>query len=273
MACLFEMFLPARGRVAVEAATAALDEVDRLEAQLTVYDDASEVSRMNRSAWRRPVRIRRNLFDLLKTSAELTEQTDGAFDVTTGALIKSWGFFRGPRRVPAKEEIDATLERVGMQHITLDEEHGTVHYDRRGLEINLGAIGKGYAIDRAAAGLVKDLKQRGMFDDTLVIWGGEFGRTVYSQGRLSKNNHGRDHHGRSFTMWMAGSGIKRGFEYGKTDTHSYNILENPVHIRDFNATIQHLLGIDHNRLTFRYQGLDQRLTGVEPTRVVHEILA
>ena len=128
-------------------------------------------------------------------------------------------------------------------------------------------------IDRAAAGLVKDLKQRGMFDDTLVIWGGEFGRTVYSQGRLSKNNHGRDHHGRSFTMWMAGSGIKRGFEYGKTDTHSYNILENPVHIRDFNATIQHLLGIDHNRLTFRYQGLDQRLTGVEPTRVVHEILA
>ncbi len=128
-------------------------------------------------------------------------------------------------------------------------------------------------IDQAAAGLVKDLKQRGMFEDTLVIWGGEFGRTIYSQGKLTKDNHGRDHHGRSFTMWMAGGGIKRGFEYGKTDTHSYNILENPIHIRDFNATIQHLLGIDHNRLTFRYQGLDQRLTGVEPCRVVSEILA
>jgi hypothetical protein len=128
-------------------------------------------------------------------------------------------------------------------------------------------------IDQAAAGLVTDLKQRGMFEDTLVIWGGEFGRTIYSQGKLTKDNHGRDHHGRCFTMWMAGGGMKQGFEFGKTDTHSYNILENPVHIRDFNATIQHLLGIDHNRLTFRYQGLDQRLTGVEPSRVVHEVLA
>ncbi len=133
--------------------------------------------------------------------------------------------------------------------------------------------GQCQTIDQAAAGLVQDLKQRGMLDDTLVIWGGEFGRTIYSQGRLTKDDHGRDHHGRCFTVWMAGGGIKRGFEFGKTDAHSYNIVENPVHIRDMNATILHLLGIDHNRLTFRYQGLDQRLTGVEPTRVVNEILA
>ncbi len=127
-------------------------------------------------------------------------------------------------------------------------------------------------IDHPIAGLINDLKQRGMFEDTLVIWGGEFGRTIYSQGKLTKDNHGRDHHGRSFTMWMAGAGIKRGFEFGKTDDWSYNILEDPVHIRDMNATVLNQLGIDHNRLTFRYQGLDQRLTGVEPSRVVEEIL-
>ena len=128
-------------------------------------------------------------------------------------------------------------------------------------------------VDQPAAALVKDLKQQGMFEDTLVVWGGEFGRTIYSQGKLTKDNHGRDHHGRCFTVWMAGAGIKRGFEYGRTDDHSYNILENPVHIRDMNATILDQLGIDHERLTFKFQGLDQRLTGVEhPARVVKDIL-
>ncbi|MDA7664428.1 DUF1501 domain-containing protein, partial [Akkermansiaceae bacterium] len=117
-------------------------------------------------------------------------------------------------------------------------------------------------IDQPAAALLKDLDQRGMLEDTLVVFGGEFGRTIYSQGKLTKDNHGRDHHGRCFSMWMAGAGVKRGFEYGKTDDHSYNIVENPVHIRDMNATILHQLGIDHNKLTFKYQGLDQRLTGV-----------
>lgn len=129
------------------------------------------------------------------------------------------------------------------------------------------------SIDHPIAGLLQDLKNRGMFDDTLIVWGGEFGRTIYSQGKLTKDNHGRDHHGRSFTMWMAGAGIKRGFEYGRTDDWSYNIVENPVHIRDMNATLLHQLGVDHNRLTFRYQGLEQKLTGAEPSRVVHEILA
>lgn len=128
-------------------------------------------------------------------------------------------------------------------------------------------------IDQPCAGLIKDLKERGMFDDTLVICGGEFGRTIYSQGKLTKDNYGRDHHGRCFTTWMAGAGIKRGYEHGKTDDYSYNILEDPVHIRDLNATILNQLGINHEQLTFRYQGLDQRLTGVEEARVIKEILS
>ena len=128
-------------------------------------------------------------------------------------------------------------------------------------------------IDQPCAGLIKDLKERGMFDDTLVICGGEFGRTIYSQGKLTKDNHGRDHHGRCFTTWMAGGGIKQGYEHGETDDHSYNIVKDPVHIRDLNATILNQLGIHHEKLTFRYQGLDQRLTGVEEARVVKEILA
>ncbi len=127
--------------------------------------------------------------------------------------------------------------------------------------------------DQATAALVKDLRQRGMLDDTLVVWGGEFGRTVYSQGTLTKDNYGRDHHPRNFCMWMAGGGSKAGSSFGETDDFSYNVVENPVHVNDFNATILHLMGIDHERFTFKFQGLDQRLTGVEPQRVVTEILA
>ena len=128
-------------------------------------------------------------------------------------------------------------------------------------------------IDHACAGLIRDLKQRGLLDETLVVCGGEFGRTIYSQGSLTKDDHGRDHHGRCFTTWMAGGGVKAGFEFGQTDDFCYNITRDPVHIRDLNATILHTLGIDHRRLTFKYQGLDQRLTGVEESRVVHEVLA
>jgi uncharacterized protein (DUF1501 family) len=128
-------------------------------------------------------------------------------------------------------------------------------------------------IDQATYGLLTDLEQRGLLDSTLVIWGGEFGRTIYSQGGLSKENYGRDHHPRCFTMWMAGGGAKGGTIYGETDDFSYNIVRDPVHVRDFHATILHLLGIDHERFTFRYQGLDQRLTGVEPAQVIRDLLA
>jgi hypothetical protein len=128
-------------------------------------------------------------------------------------------------------------------------------------------------VDQATYGLINDLKQRGLFDDTLVIWGGEFGRTIYSQGGLSHENYGRDHHPRCFTMWMAGGGIKGGTIYGETDDFSYNIVKDPVHIRDLHATILHLLGYDHERFSYKYQGLDQRLTGVLPARIVNELLA
>jgi len=127
-------------------------------------------------------------------------------------------------------------------------------------------------VDRPCWALIQDLKQRGMFDETLVIWGGEFGRTVYSQGGLSKTNYGRDHHPRCFTMWMAGGGSKGGTIYGETDDFSYNIVKDPCHIHDFHATVLHLLGIDHERFTFKYQGLDQRLTGVEPAHVIKELV-
>ncbi|MCE9611659.1 MAG: DUF1501 domain-containing protein [Chthoniobacter sp.] len=128
-------------------------------------------------------------------------------------------------------------------------------------------------IDQPCFGLLQDLKQRGLLDDTLVLWGGEFGRTIYSQGGLSKTNYGRDHHPRCFTMWAAGGGIKGGVVYGATDDFSYNIVENPVHVRDLHATLLQLLGFDHQRLSFKWQGLDARLTGVEPAKVVKELLA
>jgi hypothetical protein len=117
-------------------------------------------------------------------------------------------------------------------------------------------------VDRPTAALIQDLEARGLLEDTLVIWGGEFGRTVYSQGALTKDNHGRDHHGRCFTMFLAGGGVKPGVTYGETDDYCYNIVRDPVHIHDFNATILHLLGIEHTRLTFKFQGRDFRLTDV-----------
>jgi uncharacterized protein (DUF1501 family) len=126
--------------------------------------------------------------------------------------------------------------------------------------------------DRACYALVTDLKERGLLDDTLVIWAGEFGRTVYCQGTLTQTNYGRDHHPRCFTVWMAGGGVKRGLVYGETDDFSYNIIRDPVSLHDLNATILHCLGVDHSRLTYKFHGLDQRLTGVEPARVVQEIL-
>ncbi len=128
-------------------------------------------------------------------------------------------------------------------------------------------------VDQPSWALIQDLKERGLLEDTLVVWGGEFGRTIYCQGNLTKENYGRDHHPRCFTIWMAGGGIKPGVVYGETDDFSYNIIENPVHIHDLNATILHCLGIQHNRLTFKFQGLDMRITGVDrPVAPVQGIL-
>ncbi len=128
-------------------------------------------------------------------------------------------------------------------------------------------------VDQPSAGLLTDLQQRGLLDDTLVVWGGEFGRTIYCQGGLSKTNYGRDHHPKCFTIWLAGAGIKKGIVHGETDEFSYNIVRDGVHIRDLNATILHLLGIDHERFVFPFKGLDQRLTGVEHAQPIDAILS
>jgi len=127
--------------------------------------------------------------------------------------------------------------------------------------------------DQGTAGLIRDLKQRGLLDQTLVIWGGEFGRSPVGQGKWDSIEAGRDHLPRCFTMWMAGGGVKAGLTYGATDDFSFSVAENPVHVHDLHATVLHLLGLEHERLTYRHQGLDFRLTGVEPSRVVREILA
>jgi hypothetical protein len=128
-------------------------------------------------------------------------------------------------------------------------------------------------IDQPTAALLEDLKRRGLLDSTLVVWGGEFGRTIYSQGQLTQENYGRDHHPRNFCMWFAGGGIRGGTLYGETDDFSYNVVDKPAHVNDVNATILRCLGIDHLRFTYKFQGLDQRLTGVAPAQVVNEILA
>jgi len=127
-------------------------------------------------------------------------------------------------------------------------------------------------VDQPAAALIRDLKQRGLLDETLVVWGGEFGRTTYSQGKLAATNYGRDHHGRCFTMWLAGGGIKPGAVYGRTDDFSFNVVDDPVHVHDLNATLLHLMGVDHTRLTYRFQGRDYRLTDVAGN-VTHGLIA
>ena len=143
------------------------------------------------------------------------------------------------------------------------DQHGNLPNEMRG---------QAKDVDQASAALITDLKQRGLLDETLVIWGGEFGRTNYSQGKLKEDNYGRDHHPRCFSIWMAGGGIKPGMVYGETDEFGYNIIQNPVHVHDFQATILNQLGLDHERLTYRYQGRRFRLTDVEG-KVVRDILS
>ena len=159
------------------------------------------------------------------------------------------------------------LAERGVRFIQLCHRDWDHHGDLpRGLKTQTGHT------DQASAALVKDLKHRGLLDDTLVIWGGEFGRTAYSQGEIKKDDFGRDHHPRCFSIWMAGGGIRPGLVYGATDDFGYNIIENPVHVHDFHATLLHCLGIEHTRLTYRFEGRDFRLTDVSG-QVVKDLLA
>jgi len=152
----------------------------------------------------------------------------------------------------ARRLAERDVRFIQLFHMGWDQ-HGTLPKQLKG---------QARDVDQPSAALIRDLKQRGLLDDTLIIWGGEFGRTIYSQGKLTKNNYGRDHHPRCFTIWMAGGGIKPGVTYGATDDYCYNITENPVSVHDLHATILHQLGVNHERLTYKFQGRDYRLTDV-----------
>jgi hypothetical protein len=193
--------------------------------------------------------------------ADLSDESAGTLAMYGDDVMKSGSFTHS--LLLARRLVERGVRVVQILHRGWDQ-HGKLPRDIRAQCLDT---------DQATAALVKDLKARGMLDETLVVWGGEFGRTVYSQGNLTSDDYGRDHHPRNFCMWMAGGGTKAGTTYGETDDFSYNVVSDPVHVNDFNATILHLMGIDHERFTFKFQGLDQRLTGVEPQRVVREILA
>jgi thiamine biosynthesis lipoprotein len=183
MATTFEMVVPFQTPEAQCAGREAFELLDALEEQMTVYRDTSEVCRLNRLAWRRAVRVEARLFHLLALAARIHAGSDGAFDVTAGALIKAWGFFRGPRRVPADAERIEALARVGMQHVEMDEQRRTVRYHRPGLEVNLGSIGKGYALDRMGELLAKRWKIPAM-----LLHGGS--SSVYARGNPHHDGRG-----------------------------------------------------------------------------------
>ena len=190
--------------------------------------------------------------------ADLSDEPDHIFDLY-GAAARNPGSYAA-NCLMARRLVERGVPFVQLFHQGWDQHSGLPQY------ISTQCA----ETDQASAALVTDLKRRGMLDDTLVIWGGEFGRTNYSQGKLD-GNFGRDHHPRCFSVWMAGGGVKGGISYGETDPFGYNIVHNPVHVHDFHATIMHLLGIDHERLTYRFQGRDYRLTDVHG-HVVKEVI-
>ena len=191
----------------------------------------------------------------------LSDETPATLDLY-GADVKRSGSFTHSALM-ARRLVERGVRVVQIMHRGWDQ-HGS-------LPAQLGNQCKD--TDQGVGALIADLKQRGLLDSTLIVWGGEFGRTVYSQGTLTPTDYGRDHHPRNFCMWMAGGGIKGGISLGETDDFSYNIVESPVHLNELNATILHCMGIDHSRFTFPSQGLDMRLTGVEPAHAVKELLS
>jgi len=192
--------------------------------------------------------------------ADMSDEPKHVMDSYGPEVHKSGSFARNC--LLARRMIERDIRFVQLFHRGWDH-HRTLPKQIRG---------QAYDVDQPAAALLEDLKQKGLLEDTLVVFAGEFGRTTYCQGKLTNDDYGRDHHPRCFTAWLAGGGVKGGMTYGETDEFSYNVVENPVHVRDFNATILHQLGIDHRRLTFPFLGLDQKLTGVEEAHVVKDIL-
>jgi uncharacterized protein (DUF1501 family) len=239
------------------------------EARRNMLDGLNELNRRSFSAIGDPeIEVRMQQYEMaFRMQASVPELTDltGEAEATYqlyGEDSKQRGTFANSALM-ARRLLERGVRFVQIFHRGWDQ-HGDLPRD-------LASQCKD--VDQGCFGLIQDLKQRGMLEDTLVIWGGEFGRTVYCQGGLSEANYGRDHHPRCFSIWMAGGGIKGGQVHGETDEMSYNIVKDPVHIRDLHATLLHALGLEHERLSFKFQGLDQRLTGVEPAKVVKELFA
>ena len=239
------------------------------KARRTMLDSVAELNRMAEKSFGDPeINTRIAQYEMayqMQTSApELTDLSKEPKQIMDMYGIDDKGTDGGFARncLLARRMIERGVRFVQLMHRGWDQ-HSSLPKQIRG---------QCKDVDQPAAALVKDLKARGLLDDTLVIWGGEFGRTVYSQGALTATDYGRDHHGRCFTMWMAGGGIKPGISYGETDDFCYNVVKDPVHIHDFNATILRTLGIDHTQLTFRFQGRHFRLTDVHG-EVVKGLLA
>jgi len=206
--------------------------------------------------------------DAFQMAYRMQTSVPGLMDITkeTQSTLDLYGAEPGKASFANNCLLARRLAEQGVRFIQLYDRG----WDHHGA-VTTGIRNKISQTDQATAALVTDLKSRGLLDDTLLIWGGEFGRTAYSQHNRGKE-YGRDHHPRCFTMWMAGGGIKPGLNYGRTDQFGYNVIENPVHVHDFQATMLHCLGVDHERLIFRYKGRDFRLTDVHG-RVVHDLLA
>lgn len=242
--------------VSASSRRAMLDTVAELNRRtLDQLGDPETLTRM--AQYEMAFRMQTSVPDL----TDLSKETPATLDLY-GPDVSKPGTFAASALL-ARRMVERGVRVVQLLHRGWDQ-HGNLPRDLRS---------QCEDTDQAIGGLLADLKQRGMLDSTLVVWGGEFGRTVYSQGTLTKDNYGRDHHPRNFCMWLAGGGIKGGQVYGETDDFSYNVVQNPAHINDINATILHCLGIDHERFTVKFQGLEQRLTGVESPKIIKELLA
>lgn len=242
--------------VDADSRRAMLDSLNQLN-QLTKHRFADPETTTRIAQYEMAFRMQSSVPELVNLAGETQETLD-----LYGPAVHQPGSFAASALL-ARRMVERGVRVVQILHRGWDQ-HGSLPSEIRHQCSD---------VDQPSAALLQDLKRRGLLDSTLVVWGGEFGRTVYSQGTLTAANYGRDHHPRNFCMWMAGGGIRGGTVFGATDDFSYNIVENPCHVNDLNATVMHCMGIDHCRFSFRYQGLDQRLTGVEEQRVVSEILA
>jgi hypothetical protein len=228
------------------------------ERRRAMLDDLGELNQLSLAEYHDPeTQNRIDQFEMafrMQTSvpelADLSQEPESVFD-SYGPESKKPGSYAA-NCILARRLAERGVRFIQLYHRGWDQHNN----------LPAGIKTQCYDVDQPSAALLADLKQRGLLDDTLVIWGGEFGRTVFSQGTLTSTNYGRDHHPRCFSIWMAGAGIKRGHIFGETDEFSYNIVKDGVHIHDLNATALHLLGLDHTRLTHRFQGRDYRLTDV-----------